>query len=439
VPRQDDDSGTAYDAVVIGAGVIGAAAALALSRQGRRVLVVDRHGTPGHGSTSASAGIVRVHATAADAVVLAEEALAHWESWQEFLEAPDDEPLAVFRRCGTVILDDGSDYADRVQSTLADVGVPHERWDTAGLAAAVPAFDVSRFGPPALPEDPAFWEEPDGVLEGAVHTPASGFVADPALAAQNLLSAARRAGAAFHGRCEVVRIRTAGGRVVAVDLADGRSVSTPVVLNAAGPDSARVNRLADAEPGMAVRTRAMRQELHHVPAPSDVDWFANGLHVVDGDLGINFRPESGNAVLVGGNGAPCDGETWLDPAEPWSPAPTPAAWERHVLRLSRRMPGVRVPSRPSGVAGLYDVTPDWLPIYDRTDVDGFYVAIGTSGNQFKTAPLVGELMATLIEEVERGRDTDRDPLVVPGRRTGLGIDMGTYSRRREPATDGVRG
>ena len=30
---------------------------------------------------------------------------------------------------------------------------------------------------------------------------------------------------------------------------------------------------------------------------------------------------------------------------------------------------------------MYDVSDDWIPIYDRTDLDGFYVAIGTSGNQ----------------------------------------------------------
>jgi sarcosine oxidase subunit beta len=98
-----------------------------------------------------------------------------------------------------------------------------------------------------------------------------------------------------------------------------------------------------------------------------------------------------------------------------------------------------MPSRPSGVAGLYDVTPDWLPVYDRTDLAGFYVAIGTSGNQFKTAPLVGQLIAALVDAAEGGRDTDEDPVSVPGPRTGRDISLATYSRRRDPAADGVRG
>ena len=81
----------------------------------------------------------------------------------------------------------------------------------------------------------------------------------------------------------------------------------------------------------------------------------------------------------------------------------------------------------------YDVSDDWLPVYDRTELDGFYVAIGTSGNQFKNAPVAGHLMARLVDAVEAGHDHDADPLRVTGRRTGLVVDLGTFSRRRELA------
>ena len=43
------------------------------------------------------------------------------------------------------------------------------------------------------------------------------------------------------------------------------------------------------------------------------------------------------------------------------------------------------------------------------------MAVGTSGNQFKNAPLAGRLMAELILACETGRDHDRDPLKVTGR------------------------
>ena len=93
----------------------------------------------------------------------------------------------------------------------------------------------------------------------------------------------------------------------------------------------------------------------------------------------------------------------------------------------------QVPPRPIGLAALYDVTDDWVPIYDRSSLGGFYLACGTSGNQFKNAPMVGRLMATLITAVEAGHDHDRDPVTVPCERGPHAIDLGHFSRRRQPA------
>ena len=80
---------------------------------------------------------------------------------------------------------------------------------------------------------------------------------------------------------------------------------------------------------------------------------------------------------------------------------------------------------------MYDVTPlDWNPILDRTDVPGYYVAIGTSGSSFKTAPVIGDVMARLIEACEAGRDHDSDPLHVTLPATGFEVDMSFFSRLR---------
>ncbi len=83
--------------------------------------------------------------------------------------------------------------------------------------------------------------------------------------------------------------------------------------------------------------------------------------------------------------------------------------------------------------GLYlDVSDDWIPIYDRTDLAGFYVAIGTSGNQFKTAPAVGELMTALINACENGKDHDHEPVTFHLTRTGHTIALDFFSRNRQP-------
>jgi len=95
------------------------------------------------------------------------------------------------------------------------------------------------------------------------------------------------------------------------------------------------------------------------------------------------------------------------------------------------MPNLRVPNTPRGIVGVYDVSDDWVPIYDRTALAGYYVAIGTSGNQFKNAPVVGRFLAEIIRACEAGHDHDTHPVQVALPRTGLTADMGHYSRRRE--------
>jgi hypothetical protein len=67
-------------------------------------------------------------------------------------------------------------------------------------------------------------------------------------------------------------------------------------------------------------------------------------------------------------------------------------------------------------------------------VDGFFMACGTSGNQFKNAPLVGKFMRVLIEAQEQGIDHDVTPLTVTGDFTGKEIHLDAFSRLR---TEGV--
>jgi len=87
---------------------------------------------------------------------------------------------------------------------------------------------------------------------------------------------------------------------------------------------------------------------------------------------------------------------------------------------------------------LYDVTPDWVPIYDRSSLPGFFMAVGTSGNQFKNAPIIGRIMLALVEADEAGRDHDADPVQVPLPHTGRSLDLGAFSRNRPPtATTGT--
>ena len=110
---------------------------------------------------------------------------------------------------------------------------------------------------------------------------------------------------------------------------------------------------------------------------------------------------------------------------------TQERFEAQVTRAARRLPALQIPNTPLGIVGVYDVASDWTPIYDRTDLAGFYVAIGTSGNQFKNAPMVGKIMCQLISEVEAGRNHDVEPVRVHCGHTGNEINVGAFSRKRQ--------
>jgi glycine/D-amino acid oxidase-like deaminating enzyme len=153
-----------------------------------------------------------------------------------------------------------------------------------------------------------------------------------------------------------------------------------------------------------------------------------------GDLnsGIYFRPESaGRDLIVGTTDPECDAPEWLDDPDDYEHGVTELYRQRHCMRLMKRFPDVRLgPSR--GVASLYDVTVrDWYPIADRTEMPGYYVCIGTSGSSFKTAPVLGRLMAEIVTATESGRDVDDEPIHLELPRAGVGIDTRFLSRLRE--------
>jgi sarcosine oxidase subunit beta len=181
---------------------------------------------------------------------------------------------------------------------------------------------------------------------------------------------------------------------------------------------------------LPLETRPLRREVHALANPAFGT--EEGLPIV-GDLngGIYFRPESGGRDLIVGTTDPdCDPPEWLDDPDEYEQGLTETYRQRHCLRLMKRFPDVRLgPAR--GVASLYDVTVrDWYPIADRTDLPGYYVCIGTSGSSFKTAPVLGQLMAEIVEVTEAGRDVDSDPIRLDLPRAGTTVDARFLSRLR---------
>jgi sarcosine oxidase, subunit beta len=418
------------DAVVIGTGVIGAAVAYELAKTGLRVVSVDRLGGVGSGSTSSSASIVRFHYSTFEGVAASWEAKFSWESWAEYLGSRPEESLARFVKSGCLILD-GSTQRERVLPLFDRVGVPYECWDAETIRQRVPGMDTGRYAPPKPVTDDAFWADAEGELS-AYYTPDAGFIDDPQLTARNLIAAAERSGTEIQLREQVVEILQENGRVQGVKLRSGSVIHAPVVVNVAGPYSGQVNALAGVAGEFRIRTRPLRQEVHSVPAPAGYAHGELGPAVTDGDLGTYFRSHFGGQLIVGSAEPECDALHWIDDPDAFDAQPTGQAWDAQVIRLARRIPALGIPPHPVGYAALYDVADDWIPVYDRTSLAGFYVAIGTSGNQFKNAPVAGRFMAALVTACENGHDHDSDPVVFSGEFTGNAINLGHYSRLRQP-------
>ena len=421
------------DAIIVGAGVIGSAVAFELAKRGYKTLNIDKLPTSGYGSTSNSCAIVRAHYSTWDGVAMAYEGFFYWDDWDDYIGVKDDRGMIKYMKTGSILFKlEGEDHSSKCLKLFKEIGVEHEIWDLEKLKEMIPIYSHDQYDGTTRPdEDDHFWDKTGKKIEGAVYTPGSGYVSDPQLTSHNLQVAAEANGGEFLFNSEITEIRQQNGRVAGVTLKSGEQIDSPILVNVAGPHSFVINRMADVEKEMNIKTRALRHEVHHVPSPEGYDFEKDGFHTSDGDNSIYFRPETGNTILIGSEDPLCDPKEWISDPDNYNQQVTESQWKAQVYRCARRIPQLKIPSRTSGVVDLYDVSDDWLPIYDKSALKGFYMAIGSSGNQFKNAPVAGHCMAELIDACEKGQEHDSDPVKVKSVYTGLELNMGFYSRNRE--------
>ena len=257
---------TKTDVVIIGGGVMGASIALELSKAGRKVVVIDKGGAAGAGSTSASSAIVRFTYSNFNTILMAWESAQYWYDWNNFVGVQDPDGMAKFVKTGyLVFLTEGYDGI-RQRELWDQFGIPYEVLSPEEVRKRWPAFDTGKYYPPKSIEDPAFADDPYDQLS-ALFDPLSGFMDDPMLATHNLANAAKTFGAEFLFHKEVVSINSSNGSVTGVTLKSGEIFNAPTVINAAGPHAAKINRMAGVYDEMKVHHQPLRQEVFSPPAP----------------------------------------------------------------------------------------------------------------------------------------------------------------------------
>ncbi len=420
-----------YDAIIIGAGVIGACTAFEMAKKGWKTLSIDKLPESGYGSTSGSCAIIRTYYSALESCAIAYEGWHYWSNWADYIGVDDEYGLIRYHNTGCLVIKtDHNNNLAKVCQMMDRIGCPYEDIAPTAIGDHLKGADTRQFEPAKRPQDPGFGEPTGPSVAGAVFFPNGGYVNDPKLSAHNAQRGAEAFGAEFAFNTEVVEISQSDGRVSGVVLNDGQTIQAPVVINIAGPHSARINQMAGVEQSMNIKTRALRHEVAHVPSPEGFDFENNGLVYSDSDIHTYCRPEIGNNILIGSEDPACDQKQWVDDPDNFD-SNFSEQWNVLVMRMAQRLPELGIPSQTRGVVALYDVTDDWMPIYDCSDLPGYYMAIGTSGNQFKNAPVAAKMMTSLIEACENGHDHDREPINFHLDHLDMNISMGGFSRNRE--------
>lgn len=267
-------------AVVIGAGVIGAACARELSLAGFDVLVLDR-GRPAGGTTSHGEGNVLV----SDKGPGAELRLAQLSArlWPEIAAELGD--ACEFDPKGGIVVattEAGAHALTAFAAEQASAGVRVEPLSTVDLAAAEPALTREVTAAVRYPEDAQV---------------------QPAGATLALLGSALVHGARLRVDTEVTGAVVRGGRITGVRV-PGEVVEADVVVNAAGPWAGEVS----ARLGAPIAVRPRRGEvLVTTPMPGvvrhkvyDAD-YVGAVGSGDGDLQTSAVVEStrGGTILIG--------------------------------------------------------------------------------------------------------------------------------------------
>ncbi len=419
-----------YDAIIIGAGIIGNSIAYELALKGFKTLNVDKLGGSGFGSTSGSCAIIRLYYSSPEGVALAREGYYYWLDWPRYLNISDPDGMAYYKNTGAMVFkSEVNNNLKNVMKSLDVLGVGYLELNPEEISSYLPNPDLRSFHPQKLMDDPDFGKPTDNAVNGAVFVPESGYISDPKLSTHNVEIAARNVGGDFLFNTEVSDILKKDGHVAGVSLKDGTEIFAPVVVNVAGPHSYLINQMAGIEDQMNIKTRALRVEVAHVPSPEGVDWEKTGIITSDSDLGVYTRPETGNHFLIGSEEPDCDPLDYVDPDN----YNTDFTDQNRVqaMREAMRIPELPIPNKPQGLVDLYDVSDDWYPIYDKSSLPGLYLAIGTSGNQYKNAPVVGSFMSELIQYCENGNDHDKNSMQYKMKYINHTLDIGFFSRNRE--------
>lgn len=385
-----------FDAIVVGAGVIGSSVAYHLARLGcTKVLVLDRTQV-GAGTTSQSSGILRTHYSVIENVRLAQSS---WRVFNDFANyLGDAEASAGLVKSGYLIAAPEGDKLAPLRAALEAQraqGIQVDYLDAQQASALLP---IARFD--------------DAALIG--YEPEAGF-ADAYLVATSFARAARRLGVKIMENVEVLSLLREDGKVTGVETSEGR-FHAPVVVSAQNIWATDIERWT----GIASPVKAERHAVLALEGP-EAYTFKMPVYKDLGSPGMLYcRSYGGNQMLVSEG---IVGETLARPDNEQGDISMDYMVEVGE-QVAERFPSFETAGVASSWTGVYDVTPDWNPVLGRLpDVPGLVVGYGFSGHGFKLSPAVGLVLAQ--SALGLATEVDIAPYALERFRTG-GLLTGKY-------------
>jgi len=347
-----------YEAIVVGAGIVGAACADELARRGLQVAVVDRD-MVGGGATAAGMGHIVVMDDSDAQFALTRYSQQLWQELKPGL--PED---VEYEQCGTIwVAADEEEMAEvsRKHECYGKQGVPTEVLDSQRLKHLEPNLRDGMAGGLLVPED--------GVLY-------------PPCAARFLIERALEHGARLRLGASVLQIGQ--GRV---RLTDGLEITAGIIVNAAGTSAPELT------PGIEVKQRKGHLLItdrypgflcHQLV---ELGYLKSAHSVSSDSVAFNVQPRRTGQILIGSSrqyGAQDnDVDHWI--------------LARMLQRAQQYMPALGPMSAVRTWTGFRAATPDKLPLIGPWPADrSLFLATGHEGLGITTSLGTARILADQI-------------------------------------------